>query len=105
MILICRFRRSLVTAQTNRFALRLARDSATEGILWRPRAFRRNGTLVVLRFGGHTEGQRAAAQSRSQYLLNRSSPRRIRPVADLRGLNNGVAPERLRRNRKRLARE
>src|SRR5512132_3663885 len=33
-------------------------------------------------FGQCVEGQRAAAQSRSQYLLNRSSPRRIRPVAD-----------------------
>jgi hypothetical protein len=39
MILICRFRRSLVNAQTNRFALRLARDSAHRGTLSRSRAF------------------------------------------------------------------
>src|SRR5438128_3410027 len=39
MILIWRFRRSLATAQTNRFALRLARDSAQRGTLCRWRAF------------------------------------------------------------------
>jgi hypothetical protein len=39
MILICRFRRSLATAQTNRFALRLARDSARGGTLSPSRAF------------------------------------------------------------------
>src|SRR6476469_2943046 len=37
--LICRFLRSLVNAQTNRFALRLARDSAPRGTLSRSRAF------------------------------------------------------------------
>ena len=72
MILICRFRRPLATAQTNRFALRLARDSARRGNC------AARGRLRVLDFGRTTfgpclEGQRAAAHSRSQYLLNRSS--------------------------------
>ena len=69
MILSCRFRRSLATAQTNRFALRLARDSA------RRANCAARGRLRVLDFGRTTfgqcvEGQRAAAQSRS--LANRS---------------------------------
>src|SRR5260370_23894849 len=37
--LICRFLRSLVTAQTNRYALRLARDSAPRGTMSRSPAF------------------------------------------------------------------
>ena len=60
MILICRFRRPLATAQTNRFALRLARDSA------RKANCAARGRLRVLDFGRTTfglcvEGQRAAA--------------------------------------------
>jgi hypothetical protein len=48
MILICRFRRSLATAQTNRFALRLARNSAKTGHILRLAGVCANGTLVVL---------------------------------------------------------
>src|SRR5213078_4251286 len=51
MILICRFRRSLATAQTNRFALRLARDSAQTGQIVRLAGVYANGTLVVLLLG------------------------------------------------------
>jgi glutamate-1-semialdehyde aminotransferase len=72
MILICRFRRPLANAQTNRFALRLARDSAQREQIVQLAGVYAYWTLVVLRLGQCIEGQRAAAQSRSQYLLNRS---------------------------------
>ena len=48
MILICRFRRSLATAQTNRFALRLARDNARKGQIVRFAGVYAYRTLVVL---------------------------------------------------------
>ena len=51
MILICRFRRSLATAQTNRFALRLARNSAKTGHIVPLAGVYANGTLVVLLLG------------------------------------------------------
>src|SRR3954462_5908965 len=52
MTLICRFRPSLATAQTNRFALRLARDSVQRGHTVPRSGIHANRTLVVLRFGG-----------------------------------------------------
>src|SRR3954451_5089107 len=48
MTLICRFRPSLATAQTNRFALRLARDSVERGHTVPPSGIHANRTLVVL---------------------------------------------------------
>src|SRR3954453_17903587 len=49
MTLICRFRPSLATAQTNRFALRLARDSVQRGHTVPVVAVYAYKTLVVLR--------------------------------------------------------
>jgi hypothetical protein len=46
--LICRFRRPLVNAQTNRYALRLARDSAQREQIVRRAGVYVNRTLVVL---------------------------------------------------------
>src|SRR5882724_3130607 len=56
MILICWFRRSLATAQTNRFALRLARDSAQRGRLCRSRAFTPMGLWSYYFWEAHLSG-------------------------------------------------
>src|SRR5437870_1611954 len=56
MILIWRFRRSLATAQTNRFALRLARDSAQRGRLCRSRAFTPMGLWSYYFWEAHLSG-------------------------------------------------
>ena len=63
MILICGFRRSLATAKTNRFALRLTRDSAHRGQIVRLAGIYANGTLVVLLLGS---ASRAKAPQRNR---------------------------------------
>jgi hypothetical protein len=63
MILICRFRRPLATAQTNRFALRLARRQCPEKHIEPLAGIYANGTLVVLRLGS---ASRANAPQRNR---------------------------------------
>src|SRR5438046_1848646 len=60
MTLICRFRPSLATAQTNRFALRLARDSVERGHTVPSSDVHATRTLVVLLLGSASRGPRAA---------------------------------------------
>src|SRR6266480_3592009 len=64
MILICRFRRSLATAQTNRFALRLARDSAPSGTLSRLPAFTQMGLWSYYFWRAHLSGAEETARCR-----------------------------------------
>src|SRR3954463_4903863 len=73
MTLICRFRPSLATAQTNRFALRLARDSVQRGHTVPPAGVHANRTLVVLLFGGSASRVQAGRATASGLGADRTS--------------------------------
>src|SRR3954454_2728029 len=72
MTLMCRFRPSLATAQTNRFALRLARDSVQRGHTVPPSGIHANKTLVVLLLGAVHGGPRAP-RNRKRFGADRTS--------------------------------
>ena len=80
MILICRFRRPLASAQTNRFALRFARDSAQRGqILRARRSFYayirdfRSSLLIDITRNGPTSSDRATVLGDPRAAANRGA--------------------------------
>src|SRR3954453_2819357 len=77
MTLICRFRPSLATAQTNRFALRLARDSVERGHTVPPSGIHANSTLVVLLLWAVHGGPTRGAQSRAPLALIEQATLRV----------------------------
>src|SRR3954469_18043719 len=84
MTLICRFRPSLATAQTNRFALRLARDSVQRGHTVPPSGIHANKTLVVLLLGQCMEGHALRAIASALALIEQAT-RHTQSARHMRG--------------------